>query len=51
MFENAYFVTDYKINSIYKCENIVYKDDKLNDFLSKYTFNNKELKKLVKKKY
>ena len=43
LFENAYFVTDYKINRTYRFENILYKDDKLNTFLRKYTFNNEEL--------
>ena len=46
--ENSYFVTDYKINRLYKFENIIYKDDKFNTFLNKYTFNSEELKKKVK---
>ena len=50
LFENTYFVTDYRINRIYKFENIIYKDDKLNIFLNKYTFNNENLKKQVKNK-
>ena len=50
LFENAYFVTDYKINRTYRFENILYKDDKLNTFLRKYTFNNEELIKQVKNK-
>ena len=48
LLENAYFVTDYKINRLYKFENIIFKDDKLNTFLNKYTFNEEELKKQVK---
>ena len=50
LLENSYFVTDYKINRLYKFENIIYKDDKFTTFLNKYTFNQEELKKKVKLK-
>ena len=41
-------MTDYKINRIYKFEDIIYKDDDLNTFINKYTFNTKELTKELK---
>ena len=41
-FEDCYFVTDYKINRIYKFEDIILKSDNFNTFLTKYTFNSEE---------
>ena len=48
LLENKYFVTDYKINRIYKFEDIIYKEDDLNTFVNKYTFNTKELNQELK---
>ena len=45
LFKDCFFVTDYKINRIYKFEDIIFKDDKLNNFIAKYTFNTEELDK------
>lgn len=50
IFEDSYFVTDYKINRIYKFEDIIFKDDNFNTFINKYTFNNEETNGQIKTK-
>lgn len=45
LFKDSFFVTDYKINRVYKFEDVIFKGDKLNTFISKYTFNTEELNK------
>ena len=39
LLEKSYIVTDYNINRLYKLDNIIYKDDKFDTFISKLSFN------------
>ena len=43
-------ITDYRINRIYKLEDIILKKDDLNTFIKKYTFNTPELYDEIKSK-
>ena len=51
LLEKSYIVTDYNINRLYKFEDIIYKDDKFDTFISRLSFNNNELSKELKMKF
>ena len=48
--KNCFLLTDYKANKLYKFEDIIFKDDNLDTFINKYTFNNPELNVEIQKK-
>ena len=48
--KNCFLITDYRINRIYKLEDIILKKDDLNTFIKKYTFNTPELYDEIKSK-
>ena len=48
--KNRFLITDYKPSRIYKYEDLIYKKDNINTFITKYTFNNEELKDDIKSK-
>ena len=48
--KTCFLITDYKLSKTYKLEDIIYKNDSFNSFISKYTFNNPELSDGIKNK-
>lgn len=47
LFQDTYFITDYKMNRIYKYEDLIFKDDKFSEFIEKFTFGKESLKEQV----
>ena len=48
--KTSFLITDYKINKMYKFEDIIFKNDTFNTFINKYTFNNAELSEQIRNK-
>ena len=48
--KSSFLITDYKMNKMYKYEDIIFKSDSFNTFINKYTFNNPELSEQIRDK-